>query len=204
MEQIVRKEPGSGGLVFSVFHPRDLYERLRPGYVPCLISGSFLVHQRELQLNAFFRSQSVIEFGLHDLLFLRRLQKDFLNRLQNVKKFRRIKLGTLSLFLGRAIVQRRIARRRIKLSSSSYRHVCLHREDVVPTWLEIVERHLHAPSDVCNVIAETRSRAGIQQNNHKEEVARICLGDSVSDEIRRFVAIDSSLNSPNSKSRLKR
>src|SRR2546430_11177219 len=28
IEQIVRKEPGSGGLVFSVFHPRDLHDRL--------------------------------------------------------------------------------------------------------------------------------------------------------------------------------
>src|SRR5262245_4727169 len=41
------REPSSGGLVFSVFDPRDLLMRRRPGYVPCLIAGSLLLHQRE-------------------------------------------------------------------------------------------------------------------------------------------------------------
>ena len=64
--KIGSKEIGSGGLVFSVFSPDDLVERRRPGYVPCIIAGSFLEHQGELQLNAFFRSQSVVELGIFD------------------------------------------------------------------------------------------------------------------------------------------
>src|SRR5258708_2071081 len=36
--RIDRKEPTSGGLIFRIFHPEDLRKRVRPGYVPCLVS----------------------------------------------------------------------------------------------------------------------------------------------------------------------
>jgi hypothetical protein len=140
--EILRREPTSGGLVFSVFNPDDIRNRFRPGYVPCLISGSFLVHDREFQINAFFRSQSVVEFGLHDLLFLRRIQQEVFAGIARTKRLRRLVLGSLNLFLGRAIVQRRIARRRITVAGSARKHVSVARERVIPVWLRIVENHL--------------------------------------------------------------
>jgi hypothetical protein len=139
--EILRREPTSGGLVFSVFHPSDIRNRFRPGYVPCLISGSFLVHDREFQINAFFRSQSVIEFGLHDLLFVRRIQQEVFAGIARAKQLRHLVLGSLNLFLGRAIVQRRIARRRITVGGSARKHISVAREAVIPIWLRIVENH---------------------------------------------------------------
>jgi len=140
--EILSREPTSGGLVFSVFHPDDIRNRFRPGYVPCLISGSFLVHEKELQINAFFRSQSVVEFGLQDLLFLRHIQQEVFSGLSRRKRLRRLTLGSLNLFLARVIVQRRIARRRIKLAGGRCKHISIPRERLVPTWLKIVEDYL--------------------------------------------------------------
>ena len=39
--QTASNERKSGGLVFSVFLPSDHLRKKRPGYVPCLVSGSF-------------------------------------------------------------------------------------------------------------------------------------------------------------------
>src|SRR5690606_5014206 len=93
---IAAKEPSSGGLVFSVFDPDDLEDRRRPGYVPCLIAGTFVEHEGELQLNAFFRSQSVIEFGIFDLEFLRKLQRETMGQL-NSSRDRPLTMGSLNL-----------------------------------------------------------------------------------------------------------
>jgi hypothetical protein len=138
IQRIFDSEPHSGGLVFSVFHPIDLENRYRPGYVPCLVSGSFVVHGQALQLNAFFRSQSVLEFGLYDLQFLRELQERVCGRFRTKSGFRKLEPGSLNLAFGRIIVQRRIARRRTKDDSGKLRHSCLPREVVVSRWLEIL------------------------------------------------------------------
>jgi hypothetical protein len=143
LETAFTREPLSGGLVFSIFDPRDLLLRRRPGYVPCLIAGSLLLHRGKLHLNAFFRSQSLIEFGVHDLLFLRRFQCDFLNSVGHYSKDRfpktsvprRMQPGPLNLHLARVIIQRRLARNR---------HTYLRRSALVSTWMgllqEVMER----------------------------------------------------------------
>jgi len=134
IERFIR-EPLSGGLVFSVFHPKDLIARRRPGYVPCLVSGSLLVHRHELHLNAFFRSQSIVEFGLHDLLFLRGFQAWFLRTIadvhrekfpQRMRRHYRIRPGPLNLQFARIVVPSRLARNRQGF---------LRRCDVVDRWL---------------------------------------------------------------------
>tara|TARA_R100001126_G_C4879008_1_gene177922 strand:+ start:1134 stop:1877 length:744 start_codon:yes stop_codon:yes gene_type:complete len=130
---ISEKEFNSGGLVFSVFDPMDLIRRKRPGYVPCLVSGSFLVHNGELQLNAFFRSQSVVEFGVFDLIFLRDFQRKMF---EEIKKFRAeedISIGSLNLHFARVIIQRRFAR-----SGKKY----LKREEVINNWMSLLEINL--------------------------------------------------------------
>ena len=131
MYDIATHESASGGLVFSVFSPRDLIDRKRPGYVPCLISGSFLLHDNELHLNAFFRSQSVVEFGLFDMLFLRKFQKDFLDQYVHASsRSSTTRDGPLNLHFGRVIVHRRFMK-----SNTSF----IRREDIVPAWLREVE-----------------------------------------------------------------
>lgn len=128
--EIAKKEPFSGGLVFNVFSPEDLVKRQRPGYVPCLISGSFLVHNNTLQLNAFFRSQSVVEFGLFDMLFLREFQREFLNIIAvRNDRLRLIELGSLNLHFARVLVQRRF----VKFNDRFIR-----RDAIFDDWLETV------------------------------------------------------------------
>jgi hypothetical protein len=113
------QSPESGGLAFAVFHPRDIRDKPRPGYVPCLIAGTFLAHHGELHVNAFFRSQSIIEFGVFDLLFLRHLQARFIESVSErpraaYPKRRPVKPlvpGPLNLLFGRVIVQYRLARK---------------------------------------------------------------------------------------------
>lgn len=128
--EIAKKEPFSGGLVFNVFSPEDLVKRKRPGYVPCLISGSFLVHDNSLQLNAFFRSQSVVEFGLFDMLFLREFQREFFNIISKSNdKLNSIQLGSLNLHFARVLVQRRF----VKFNDRFIR-----RDAIFDDWLETV------------------------------------------------------------------
>ena len=137
LQRTFAREPLSGGLVFSVFDPRDLLARRRPGYVPCLIAGSLLLHRGKLHLNAFFRSQSLIEFGVHDLLFLRNLQRGFIEAVASLpsKDFpktsfpRRVWPGPLNLHFARVIVQRRLARNK---------HSYLRRSSVVNTWMALL------------------------------------------------------------------
>lgn len=111
-------EPLSGGLVFNVFHPNDLVNKKRPGYVPCLVSGSFLLHKNEVQLNAFFRSQSILEFGIFDLIFLRRFQSEFVDYIKALPKEafptrsrpKSLSPGSLNLHFARVVIPSRLAR----------------------------------------------------------------------------------------------
>ena len=132
IETLINSQPSSGGMAFTVFDPDDLINKFRPGFVPCLIAGSFLIHEDELQLNAFFRSQSVMEFGIQDLTFLRELQANMLASVQDSyhsTSRRNLSLGRLNLHFGRVIIQRRLAR---------YKDVFLHRSEIIDQWQEIV------------------------------------------------------------------
>jgi hypothetical protein len=135
---IFARQPLSGGLAFSVFHPRDLAERRRPGYVPCLVAGTFLLHNNQLHLSAFFRSQSILEFGVHDLLFLRRWQQQFVDSIasipreavpQRIRPQYRVHAGPLNLHFSRVVIPARLARNR-----KGY----VHRGDVLDRWVEVV------------------------------------------------------------------
>lgn len=133
-----RTEPSSGGLVFSVFEPADLLRRYRPGYVPCLVSGSVLLHEGRLHLNAFFRSQSIVEFGVYDLLFLRSLQADLVKAFKAIpmesfpkrSRPRRIEAGPINLQFGRVIVQSRLARH-----GTAY----IRRAEAISRWMRLLE-----------------------------------------------------------------
>lgn len=111
-------QPYSGSLVFSIFKPNDLFERRRPGYVPCLVSGSFVFDGDELHLNAFFRSMSIIEFGVYDMIFLRKTQMEVIENIScyNEEDFPKrhklgdVKPGPINIQMGRCIIQKRIAR----------------------------------------------------------------------------------------------
>ena len=129
MVKIFQKEPYSGGLVFNVFLPEDLQKRQRPGYVPCLVSGSFLLERGELQLNVFFRSQSILEFGIFDLRFLRQFQIDITDRFNEVrpKRVPLIKPGTLNLSAGRVFIHRRL----VKIGNYQFKK----RDDILESWL---------------------------------------------------------------------
>ncbi|HEV3397213.1 MAG TPA: hypothetical protein VG100_13795 [Xanthobacteraceae bacterium] len=134
--QIAHEEPASGGLVFSVFKPSDLEQRLRPGYVPCLISGSFLLHEDEFQMNVFFRSQSVVEFGIQDLIFLRQFQAEMVGEVnagRTVAKRKQVAPGALNIHFGRVIIQRRLMR---------HNRMFVRREQILEPWLKIVERFM--------------------------------------------------------------
>jgi hypothetical protein len=156
LERAFVKEPSSGGLVFSVFDPRDLIMRRRPGYVPCMISGSLLLHRSELHLNAFFRSQSILEFGVYDLMFLREFQRDFLSTITAIPRSqfsprsnlpREIRAGPVNLHFARVIVQRRLARQR-----NSF----LRRTPTVDSWLRII---------MSSMQVETRGSGHTSQND---------------------------------------
>jgi hypothetical protein len=134
MAAIASKEPASGGLVFSVFSPNDLLDRRRPGYVPCLVSGSLLLHAGELQLNAFFRSQSVIEFGIFDLMFLRSLQIEFLEKFKAQAEYKAaVVAGPLNLHFARILIHRRFIKNNVKF---------VPRSAIVDRWIAEVEHFM--------------------------------------------------------------
>jgi|GEM_PF-5431515 len=109
--EIYRKEPSSGGLSFSVFLPGDLQRRQRPGYVPCLIAGSFVLEHGALSLNAFFRSQSILEFGLFDILHLRKMQSKMLIDMRSIRPdLDSVSIGNLNLMAARIFIPRRVRR----------------------------------------------------------------------------------------------
>lgn len=129
------KEPTSGGLAFNVFHPKDLIDKYRPGYVPCLVSGTFLLHDNELHLNIFFRGQSILEFGLHDLKFLRNFQLRFIDEVSAFPKSifpkrscpANIAAGPLNIHFSRVTIPSRLAR-----SKNEY----IRRSECFDVWVE--------------------------------------------------------------------
>lgn len=128
---IAAREKFSSGLVFSVFDPDDLVRRRRPGYVPCIISGTVLLSGCELQLNAFFRSQSVLEMGLFDLLFLRRFQSEFVSAFRGLRcDLSQIECGSLNIFCSRIFIHRRLVKRNNNFIA---------RSALVDDWISAVE-----------------------------------------------------------------
>lgn len=130
--RLFKKEPNSGGLVFTVFEPKDLEFRRRPGYVPCIVAGTFQKVGDRLDLMTFFRSQSLIEFAIFDLLFLRSLQTVFIERVRtNDDRFQDLKVGQLNLTYNRIVVPDRLAKKKTSW---------VHRNEALPAWLDVIER----------------------------------------------------------------
>jgi hypothetical protein len=131
MKAIAQKEAYSSGLVFSVFDPEDLVRRQRPGYVPCLVAGSVLIDHGELHLNAFFRSQSILEMALFDLMFLRQFQAQLVDIFQaEDKRHEVLREGPLNIFCSRVFIHRRLVKRNKNF---------VKRADIVDGWISIVE-----------------------------------------------------------------
>ena len=133
LENIFEKEPYSGGLSFSVFLPKDLIDRQRPGYVPCLLSGTYLLERDELQLSVNFRSQSLIEFGIFDLINVRRMQIEMVERLnkKRPRSVRSILPGRLNILCSRVFIHRRI----MKIGNRKF----LKRDEVLPQWIDTLK-----------------------------------------------------------------
>lgn len=134
LRRIFSKEPHSGGLSFSVFLPKDLIDRQRPGYVPCLLSGTYLLERGELHLSAHFRSQSIVEFGIFDLLNIRAMQMEMVKELNETRpaKISEISCGQLNILCSRIFVHRRI----MKIGNKQF----LKRDVVLPQWLSTISK----------------------------------------------------------------
>jgi len=134
IEKISSKEPYSSGLAFTIFEPRDIIKRQRPGYVPCIVGGSFILHERELQLNVFFRSQSILEMGIFDLIFLKNLQQDFFSVFEKQKKAPKgCSIGSMNIFFSRVFIHRRLVKRNKNF---------IRRDEIVDPWIESVRQSL--------------------------------------------------------------
>lgn len=100
--------PRISTLSFTFLRPSDLYRNIRPGYVPCPISGDFKFRRGRLILNVMFRSCDVLNFLYHDIFYMRRLQEEMLTRAKceyGSKLEESSTIGDLNLFLSRAFVQ---------------------------------------------------------------------------------------------------
>jgi len=98
-------------LVFSIFSPKDLIEKKRPGYVPCPLVGDFKFRKGELQLNVFFRSHDALNFGVADIFFLRQLQFYVLEKAKSVTTYKNLKkgvIGSLNLHFSRVFIPLRM------------------------------------------------------------------------------------------------
>jgi len=134
LANIFSKEAHSGGLSFSVFLPRDLIDRQRPGYVPCLLSGTYLLENDELHMSVHFRSQSIIEFGVFDLINIRIMQEEMTRRFNKIRpaSVKEFQPGALNVLASRIFVHRRV----MKIGNNKFSK----RDDVLPSWIDTVSR----------------------------------------------------------------
>jgi hypothetical protein len=103
----------ASGACFSVFNPIDNIEGYRPGYVPCVHGGMFRIKNGQLLFSVWFRSQSVLEFGIQDIFYLRSLQIEVLERLIQINSsLVDLEIGEICLFFGRIFIPRRVVRRK--------------------------------------------------------------------------------------------
>lgn len=68
--------PQSSSLSMSVFHPDDLIDGYRPGYVPCLSLIDIKYRKGRLGAKFIFRSCDVGEVGVFDLFHCLRIQQE--------------------------------------------------------------------------------------------------------------------------------
>lgn len=87
--------PQASNLQISIFHPQDLLDQFRPGYVPCLSFMDIKYRAGELRIKPYFRSCDVAEVAPFDLLNLCKLAFEIVREIQGVNtkvRFDRIKM----------------------------------------------------------------------------------------------------------------
>jgi hypothetical protein len=62
-------EPNASYHVVSIFRPVDLFEKFRPGYVPCVISADFKYREGQLNGKFFFRSCDAFNLLPFDIFY---------------------------------------------------------------------------------------------------------------------------------------
>lgn len=71
--------PRASNHSFLFMRPADLFEKRRPGYVPCPIAGDFKIRHGAISLNVMFRSCDILNFLYNDIYYLRNLQIEVLD-----------------------------------------------------------------------------------------------------------------------------
>ena len=72
--------PGYSCLSFVLLRPTDLIDKVRPGYVPCIIGGDLKFRDKKLTMNVMLRSFDSLGSGYADIFYLRNLQRDILEK----------------------------------------------------------------------------------------------------------------------------
>ncbi len=102
-------KPGLNCLSFVFLRPADLFDKIRPGYVPCPIAGDFKVRNGKLILNVMFRTCDFYTVGFFDMYFLRRIQMhvvELVKRNDLSGKLDELCCGEMSLFFSRIFVEK--------------------------------------------------------------------------------------------------
>jgi hypothetical protein len=104
-------KPGYSCLSFVFFHPSDLRNMFRPGSVPCPIAGDVKYRNGRLHLNILFRTNDALTLGYADILYLRSLQIELLNRViesDRKGRFDKAQVGQLNLLFSRTYVPKSV------------------------------------------------------------------------------------------------
>ncbi|MCK4637050.1 MAG: hypothetical protein KAT49_04135 [Methanomicrobia archaeon] len=103
------KKPGYNILSFVFLRPADLYDKVRPGYVPCPIAGDFKFRKGKLHLNVMFRTCDALTVLYADMFYLRKLQEEVLfkaKKSSRKSKIQKAEIGNLSLYFSRVFIQK--------------------------------------------------------------------------------------------------
>lgn len=76
--------PQASNLSISIFHPDDLVDGFRPGYVPCLSFIDLKFRRGLLRMKFIFRSCDVGEVGIFDIFYCLRLQREILQNTRGI------------------------------------------------------------------------------------------------------------------------
>lgn len=99
--------PQSSNLAISVFHPSDLRDAYRPGYVPCLSFVDVKFRAGELRTKFFFRSCDFAEVAIFDFYFCSRIHFEVLRRCALKRPDIEFQKSQVSWFFSRAFTYKR-------------------------------------------------------------------------------------------------
>lgn len=99
--------PQSSNLAISVFHPSDLRDAFRPGYVPCLSFIDVKFRSGGLFTKYYFRSCDFAEVAVFDIYHCINLHTELKNRFLKVRPDVDIRYEALTFFFSRAFTYNR-------------------------------------------------------------------------------------------------